>query len=100
MRFSRELGGVDFFHLIRDREMRERGLAGNHCAFVIDVEGRVDERALDRRIARVAADMPELRARLKNGFPPRWVEGDAVPEVRVRDGAPIGDLLEDRVDGA
>src|SRR5262249_11282418 len=76
---QRELGGVDVFHLVRDREMRARGLAGNHCAYVLELEGHVDASAVDRRLARAVELVPELGARLRNGFPPRWVTGSAAP---------------------
>lgn len=73
-----KLGGVGIFHLMNDRAMRERGLAGNHCVFVLELAGRLDPARLDVRLARAVSDLPELRFRLKSGplrdllKPPEW----------------------------
>ncbi len=69
------LGAIDIFHLVNDREMRRRGLAGNHCAIVVEVEGRLDIARLGARLDRARALLPELRFRLRGGFPssPKWV---------------------------
>lgn len=113
------LGGVDVFHLMNDRAMRARGLAGNHCAYVLMLDGRLDARALERRLARAIAWMPELRYRLEGGFPrlPRWRSApDAAPPLTVLDQGErplfatprafhperplVEERLEERVDGS
>ena len=85
---SAPLGGVDVFHLVHDREMRARGLASNHCLFVAELEGRVDERALEARLARAVRVMPELSWGLARfpAWPPRWSvrAGRDSPAIRVR----------------
>jgi diacylglycerol O-acyltransferase / wax synthase len=69
------LGGIDVFHLANDRAMRSRGLAGNHCAFVVEVEGRLDRGALEARLAHAVRAVPELSWRLETPLlgRPRWV---------------------------
>lgn len=69
------LGGIDVFHLANDRAMRSRGLAGNHCAFVVEVEGRLDREALEARLAHAVRAVPELSWRLETPLlgRPRWV---------------------------
>ena len=64
------LGGVGVFHLVNDRVMRARGLAGNHSVFALELDGKLDPARLDVRLARAVSDLPELRFRLKTGFPP------------------------------
>jgi hypothetical protein len=100
------LGGVDIFHLVNDGEMRARGLCGNHCAFVVEVDGRLDPRRLDRRLAAATRALPELRWRLAGGWPvpPRWeVEGRGAPATVVHEATEVLDgaltLLEERLDG-
>lgn len=98
------LGGVDAFHLVTDRVMRARGLAGNFCTFVIAVEGRLDLSALGRRLERAAALLPELRRRL--GWSPTgpvWIDtNDPPPSIEVRSvsanrmDAEVAALLDDR----
>lgn len=81
------LGAVDVFHLLNDREMRGRGLSGNHCAFVAELDGRVDVRRVGRRLAAAMKSCPELRFRLRGGFSlpgvglgPAWeVSADETP---------------------
>ncbi|WP_437740491.1 wax ester/triacylglycerol synthase domain-containing protein [Sorangium sp. So ce302] len=72
------LGGIDFFHLMNDRAMRSRGQAGNHCLFVIELDGRLDLARLAVRLERATRALPELRFRLDNSVlgragRPRWV---------------------------
>src|SRR4051812_44128891 len=69
------LGGVDVFHLVNDRHMRSRGLAGNHCAYVLELDGRLDIGRLQARLENAVRAVPELSWRLAGGFPfrPRWV---------------------------
>jgi hypothetical protein len=103
------LGGVDVFHLMNDRAMRARGLPGNHCAFALELDGRLDVARLDARLARAVELVPELRFRLTGGFPlrPRWVVDAtaAAPRACVREagGRPlvevVTELLAERVDG-
>ena len=85
------LGGIDVFHLMNDRAMRARGLAGNHCLFVVELAGRLDLARLQARLDRAVAAVPELRWRLDAGplgvGRPRWV----VDPVR---GAPTASLRE------
>lgn len=100
------LGGVDAFHLVTDRVMRSRGLAGNFCAFVVAVEGRLDLAGLGRRIERAAALLPELRRRLAwSARGPVWIDSDAAPPgIRVRSGSDetldseVGRLLDEPED--
>jgi diacylglycerol O-acyltransferase len=81
------LGAVDVFHLLNDREMRGRGLAGNHCAFVAELDGRLDVRRVGRRLEAAMTSCPELRFRLRGGFSlpavglgPTWeVSSDKTP---------------------
>src|SRR5262245_47732473 len=104
------LGGIDVFHLMHDRDMRARGLAGNHCAFVVELGGRLDPARLSSRLARAVELVPELGFRLavRPAELPRWVvdPGRPLPSVRVLDapleggvlGAAEG-LLAERLDG-
>lgn len=80
------LGGVDAFHLVNDRVMRARGLAGNHCLFVVAVDGRLDVQRLVHRLERAVALLPELRRRLvATPAGPAWQETAAPPvSLRVR----------------
>jgi hypothetical protein len=75
------LGGIDVFHLANDRAMRSRGLAGNHCAFVIEVEGRLDREALEARLAHAVKAVPELSWRLESPLlgRPRWAPDPTRP---------------------
>lgn len=79
MDLATPLGAVDVFHLLHDREMRARGLAGNHCAFVAEVDGRLDVRRVGSRVEAAFAALPELSSRLRgplahlgSGFAPTW----------------------------
>ncbi|MCK6592983.1 MAG: hypothetical protein L6Q76_35970, partial [Polyangiaceae bacterium] len=106
-----KLGGVGIFHLVNDRAMRARGLAGNHCVFVLELAGKLDPARLDVRLARAVSDLPELRFRLKSGFPPllnppSWVIDAGRPPPRAdiltagRDeSAAVEARIEARVDG-
>lgn len=72
------LGGIDFFHLMNDRAMRSRGQAGNHCLYVLELDGRLDVGRLAARLERATRVLPELRFRLDNSVlgragRPRWV---------------------------
>lgn len=96
------LGGVDAFHLVNDRVLLARGLPGNHCLFVVWLDGRADVRRLDRRLERAVALLPELRRRLvRTPLGPVWQDAPAPPAtVRVR-GVADADLpaaLEQLVD--
>src|SRR4051812_34629427 len=95
-------GGVDAFHLVTDRVMRSRGLAGNHCLFVVALAGRLDLLHLNRRIERAVALAPELGRRLvATPLGPAWRDGPASPPpVRVRGirNADIDAALEALVD--
>jgi hypothetical protein len=106
------LGGIDVFHLMNDRALRSRGLAGNHCLFVIELDGRLDPGRLPARLDRAVRAVPELRFRLDSGplalGRPRWVVDPrrAAPPVAVREvsgdeelAARIEALLAARVDG-
>jgi hypothetical protein len=106
-----KLGGVGIFHLVNDRAMRARGLAGNHCVFVLELAGKLDPARLDVRLARAVSDLPELRFRLKSGFPPfiapSWVIDAGRPPPRAEilnagsDGsAAVEARLNTRVDGS
>jgi diacylglycerol O-acyltransferase len=91
------LGGIDAFHLMHDRDMRARGLAGNHCAFVVELEGRLDPARLTERLSRAAWLVPELCFRLEGRLAqlPRWVvdPGRSLPPVRLIDAPDEGGLL-------
>ena len=106
------LGGIDVFHLMNDRAMRSRGQAGNHCLFVVELEGRLDLGRLAARIDRAVRALPELRWRIDQGplgvARPRWVvdprRGAPAPSLREVSGdaelaARIEGLLAARVDG-
>jgi hypothetical protein len=106
-----KLGGVGIFHLVNDRAMRARGLAGNHCVFVLELAGKLDPARLDVRLARAVSDLPELRFRLKSGFPPffspSWVIDAGRPPPRAEiltagsdETAAVEARLSARVDGA
>lgn len=101
------LGGVDAFHLVNDRVMRARGLAGNHCLFTVAVDGRLDVQSLVRRLERAVALLPELRRRLvATPAGPAWQETAAPPvSLRVRTiaaadlDATLEALVDERVGG-
>lgn len=104
------LGGIDVFHWMNDRGMRARGLPGNHCIFVAELEGRLDPGALEARVARAIDLVPELALRVARWpvWPLHWEIGPRprAPLVRVREtpsgelpGALLEELLADRVDG-
>ncbi len=101
------LGGVDAFHLVNDRVMLRRGLAGNHCVFAVTVAGHLDVRALIHRVHSANALLPELRRRLvQSPFGPAWVETNApAPALRVRGvetneaEAALFALVDERVSG-
>lgn len=89
---------------MNDRLMRSRGLAGNHCIFVLELDGRVDVAKLDVRLERAVSAVPELRFRLQHSLlgRPSWVidHGRAAPSVEVRElchGEPLTPALEDRL---
>lgn len=100
------LGGVDTFHLVNDRVMRARGLAGNHCLFVAAVDGRLDVQRLARRLERAVTLLPELRRRLvRTPAGPVWQKAaPPSPEIRVRGiaaadlDATLEALVDERVD--
>jgi diacylglycerol O-acyltransferase / wax synthase len=100
------LGGVDAFHLVTDRVMRRRGLAGNHCLFAVEVDGRLDPKRLERRIERATSLLPELRRRIARTLAgPAWIDTNApAPPLRVRAATSeidreVAALVDDRVDG-
>jgi len=89
------LGGADVFHLVHDRAMRAAGLAGNQCAFALELDGRLDVEALARKVARAEELVPHLRVRLEAGLlrRARWVVGPPLGRDRVRLVHSDGDLL-------
>jgi hypothetical protein len=89
------LGAADVFQRVHDGDMRAEGRAGNQTAFVMELDGRVDERALAARLARAAALVPELSARVAGLFPwsARWAPTGRPPPVEVVDAA--GRALDD-----
>jgi hypothetical protein len=98
------LGGVDVFHLMNDREMCARGLAGNHCLYVAELDGHLEVPALERRLAAAVHAVPELRWQLSTSVPgrPRWVlSPSAAPAVTTHEGVDprqaIERLLDQRV---
>ncbi|WP_437596946.1 wax ester/triacylglycerol synthase domain-containing protein [Sorangium sp. So ce590] len=107
------LGGIDHFHLMNDRAMRSRGQAGNHCLFVLELDGRLDLGRLAARLDRATRALPELRFRLDNSVlgragRPRWVVDHhrRAPEPRLHEiagererAACIEALLADRTSG-
>ncbi|WP_437574663.1 wax ester/triacylglycerol synthase domain-containing protein [Sorangium sp. So ce887] len=107
------LGGIDHFHLMNDRAMRSRGQAGNHCLFVLELDGRLDLGRLAARLDRATRALPELRFRLDNSVlgrvgRPRWVVDHhrRAPEPRLHEvagererAARIEALLADRTSG-
>lgn len=93
------LGGIDVFHLMEDREMRSRGLAGNLCVYHLELDGRLDPGGLGRRVRRAVELVPELGWRLARGLapPPRWTSGGVLaPAVRVQEvgSEPLAALVE------
>ena len=58
------LSGMDVFHVRLHQEVRWRGLAGNSCSLVLELDGRVDEARLRERAEAAAGLLPELRWRL------------------------------------
>lgn len=88
MRAPVDLGGLDVFHLMNDRDMRARGLAGNHCVYLVELAGKLDPARLQRRLDRAVRVLDELRSRLEGAFPfrARWhVDKSArAPTVGVR----------------
>ncbi|WP_437935194.1 wax ester/triacylglycerol synthase domain-containing protein [Sorangium sp. So ce341] len=107
------LGGIDHFHLMNDRAMRARGQAGNHCLFVLELDGRLDLGRLAARLERATRALPELRFRLDNSVlgrvgRPRWVVDHhrRAPEPRLHEvagererAARIEALLAERISG-
>ncbi|WP_438023491.1 hypothetical protein [Sorangium sp. So ce233] len=107
------LGGIDFFHLMNDRAMRSRGQAGNHCLYVLELDGRLDMVRLAARLERATRVLPELRFRLDNSVlgragRPRWVVDHhrRAPEPRLHEvsgererAARVEALLADRTSG-
>lgn len=104
---ARELGGVGVFHLMNDRLMRSRGLAGNHCLLVLELERHIDLPKLDIRLERAVSAVPELRFRLDQRLlgRPSWVidHGRPAPSLELRDARPgmagLEDSLRSRLDG-
>ncbi|MBK8253498.1 MAG: hypothetical protein IPK82_12630 [Polyangiaceae bacterium] len=96
------LGGVDVFHLVNDRVMRARGVAGNHCLFAVAAEGHIPVRSLTRRLEHAAEVLPELRSRLvRTPVGPAWEAGSPFNvDLRVRsvDEADLDQTLENLVD--
>ncbi|WP_437314463.1 wax ester/triacylglycerol synthase domain-containing protein [Sorangium sp. So ce385] len=107
------LGGIDHFHLMNDRAMRARGQAGNHCLYVLELDGRLDLGRLAARLERATRALPELRFRLDNSVlgrvgRPRWVVDHhrRAPEPRLHEvagererAARIEALLAERISG-
>ncbi|WP_437332881.1 wax ester/triacylglycerol synthase domain-containing protein [Sorangium sp. So ce394] len=107
------LGGIDHFHLMNDRAMRARGQAGNHCLFVLELDGRLDLGRLAARLERATRALPELRFRLDNSVlgrvgRPRWVVDHhrRAPEPRLHEvagererAARVEALLAERISG-
>ncbi|XXX74044.1 wax ester/triacylglycerol synthase domain-containing protein [Sorangium sp. So ce134] len=107
------LGGIDHFHLMNDRAMRSRGQAGNHCLFVLELDGRLDLGRLAARLERATRALPELRFRLDDSVlgragRPRWVVDHhrRAPEPRLHEvagererAARIEALLAERTSG-
>jgi hypothetical protein len=75
------LGAADVFQRVHDGDMRAEGRAGNQTAFVMRLDGRVDEALLARRLARAADAVPELAARVAGLVPwrARWATDRAAP---------------------
>lgn len=71
------LSGMDVFHVRLHQEMRSRGLAGNSCALVLQLNGRLDAGALAARLEAAAALLPELGWRLGHDLrlQPVWRRG-------------------------
>lgn len=105
---STPLGGVDVFHLVHDRVLRRRGLAGNHCTFVVELDGRIDRDRLERRLSAARDMVPELRWQLSlRPAGPVWREGKSATlpfrviaagddaDVRAR----VAASIDDRTDG-
>ena len=80
MPLSVPLGGADVFHLVHDRAMAREGLGSNQCALVLELQGRVNEALLERRLLAAAALLPHLRFVLEAPLfrPGRWVLGPAL----------------------
>lgn len=80
------LGGADVFHLVHDRDMARRGLGSNQCVLVVELEGRLDEGLLGRRLARAEALLPHFSLRLESPLlrPPQWVFGSGRRGERLR----------------
>jgi iron complex transport system substrate-binding protein len=78
---------------MNDRAMRARGLAGNHCLFVVELADRLDLGRLQARLDRVAetvAGHPRPRTLLLEWLDPPFAPGHWVPEmVRVAGGDPV-----------
>ena len=82
------LGAADVFQRVHDGDMRAEGRAGNQTAFVMAIDGRIDEAELRARVDRATDRLPEIGARLA-GFLPwraRWsIGGQPPPPVRVHE---------------
>lgn len=95
------LGAVDVFHLRSHQELVTQGYAGNACALVLDLDGRLDRDALERRVRDAVAVMPELGERLgrRFGIDPVWKPG-ATPAVssHTQNGRRLEDIVVDLID--
>jgi hypothetical protein len=54
------LGAIDLFHLRTHQEMAAARVGPNSCTLVAELEGRLDVGRVRRRVARAAAELPEL----------------------------------------
>ena len=63
--------------------MLSQGLPGNSCAYVLELDGRLDIRDLERRIAEASVALPELSWSLKRklNLQPVW-RGNGMPPAR------------------
>lgn len=102
-----QLGGIGVFHWMNDRTMRSRGLSGNHCLYVLELDRRLDIASLNARLDRAVRAVPELCFRLDVGLgrPPRWRIDPRrpAPQVTLHEATPlpaaVDSLLAERLDG-
>jgi len=83
------LTGADHFHLLIDRQMRQRGLAGNISRMHLELVARADIAVLADALQKDATLQRVSRLRLKYRWPvaPKWMEvDDASPAVFTHDG--------------
>lgn len=67
-----QLNGSDYLMLSFDRELRQRGYAGNTCQIILQLEGRIDPEQLTERLRAQWLHRPLLSTRPGGWLIPQW----------------------------